>query len=154
MTMAMAHSDNNINHRDIREGEVQGRVEHCDRRGKEGDNKMSRTSTSKAKKTKISKRLRHDNPRPRPHINIPEARVVQAFNERAYIYDSEHEDDKDNGKFPIEANAACTVAVPDWLKQKIQQRRLKEENMKKKARKNGDGKSCTHSNRCHCFDCW
>ena len=115
---------------------------------------MPRTCTSKAKKTEISKRRRLDKPRPRPGFNIPEARVVQAFNERAYIYDSEHEDDKDNGKFAIEANATGTVAVPDWLKQKIQQRRLKEENMKNNARNNGDGKSRHTHRRCHCFDCW
>ncbi len=118
------------------------------------DNKMPRTCTSKAKKTEISKRRRLNKPRPRPGFIIPEARVVQAFNERAYIYDSEHEDDTDNGKFAIEANATGTVAVPDWLKQKIQQRRLKEENMKNNTRNNGGGKSRHTHRRCHCFDCW
>lgn len=174
-SIKMASRDNN---RDLREGEIQGRENHSDRKGKGGDSKRARTTKVKmggrgandnvkecgSRQTrgsnnhddggKISKRRRLNKPHPRPRFCIPEARVVQAFNERAHIYDSEHEDDNDNCDFPIEANPTGAVAVPDWLKQKIQQRRLKEEKMKNKARNDGDGKSRHTHKRCHCFDCW
>ncbi len=180
MATASRNNDRDLREGDIQGREGQ----HSDRKGKEGgDNKMPRTCTSKAKvdegvaedkakecgptqkrygsnynydggKIEISKRRRLNKPHPRPRFNIPEARVAQAFNERAYIYDSEPDDDKDKGDFPIEANATGVVAVPGWLQQKIQHLRLKEEKTKNKARNDGDGKSHHTHKRCHCFDCW
>ena len=73
---------------------------------------------------------------------IPEARVIQAYNERAYIYDSEN--DEDEREYPNKA--IMTVAVPLWMQQKI----------KNKSSNGGDGKS-HHGHtraRCYCFDCW
>ncbi len=112
-------------------------------------------SGSGGKRTsKISKRRRL-NKSSRSRCIIPEARVIQAYNERAYIYDSENDGGKGgaNGGYSIEAETNASVAdMPEWLFQKIQQK--KEEKMDGKANNNVNGRSRHKHARCNCFDCW
>eukprot|EP00984_Skeletonema_dohrnii_P014655 scaffold6171_cov83-Skeletonema_dohrnii-CCMP3373.AAC.1 len=174
----MASRDNDIDKETLSESETssnqdQGQGESCDRKGagdgkprtsnietngvdsaakKEGaPRKSHKRSGSKRndinKVSKVLKLKRRRRNKPLKRCIIPEARVIQAYNERAYI--SEHEHDGDNGEYQAQA-VICTVRVPEWLQQKIQQRRQKK--MKNMANKNGGGKS--HRARCHCFDCF
>lgn len=101
----------------------------------------------------ISKRRRLNKPSSRSRCIIPEARVIQAYNERAYIYDSENDHGQGgaDGGYSIEAETNASVAdVPEWLFQKMQLQ--KEEKMEGKANNNVYGRS--RHTRCHCFDCW
>jgi len=174
----MASRDNDIDKETLSESETssnqdQGQGERCDRKGagdgkprtsniktngvdsaakKEGaPRKSHKRSGSKRndinKVSKVLKLKRRRRNKPLKRCIIPEARVIQAYNERAYI--SEHEHDGDNGEYQAKATI-CTVRVPEWLQQKIQQRKQKK--MKNMANKNGGGKS--HRARCHCFDCF
>lgn len=113
--------------------------------------KQKRSGTGGKSTSKISKRRRLNKPSSRSRCIIPEARVIQAYNERAYISGSEHDDNK------VGANGGANASVadvPEWLLQKIQQQ--KEEKVEGKANINGIERS-RHMHYvvgCHCFDCW
>lgn len=113
---------------------------------KEGVHRQKRSGNVNVSKISISKsKFRRCNKlHLRPRIIIPEARVIQAYNERAYI--SEDEDGREHPPMP---KAIMTVSAMEWLRQKIQQ--------KQKKLKNNDSNGKPHHHhhsRCHCFDCW
>lgn len=138
-------------------GEGSASVAVVKAKAKEGSpsQKQQRSGSESKCTSKISKLRRLSKLSSRSRCIIPEARVIQASYECAYIYDSEHDDSKgeaNGGKIPIKASVAV---VPEWLLQKIQQQQQKEEKVEGKANSNGNDRSRhMHVVGCHCFDCW
>jgi hypothetical protein len=102
-----------------------------------------------------SKRRRRNNSRPRRYIIIPEARVIQEYNECAYISESE----VNEREYLPTAVRRGGGAVTDRLRQEVrQQDQMKNKEVKNDALASSKfafaGRHRKRHGKCHCFDCW
>ncbi|KAL7428553.1 hypothetical protein ACHAXM_001308 [Skeletonema potamos] len=97
-----------------------------------------------------AKRRRHNNPLPR--FIIPEARVIQAYNECAYISDYE-EDERECLPLPIRRSGEV---VRYSLQEEIRHHQVEEvkNDSSSTFSKTDVGDRQQRNTRCLCFDCW
>jgi len=111
------------------------------------------------------KRRNNNNSHPRPRHNrrvpVPEARVVQEYNEYAYVSDSEHEEnEREYLPRAIRRRRGGEVkVVKDRIRQLLEQEEMENE-VKNDASASSEAKFVfaglqRHAkSKCHCFDCW
>jgi hypothetical protein len=124
---------------------IAGAAEDRPRRKRSG-NSNSRNNGKRSQKPK--RRRLYNNPHPRDII--PEARVIQGYNECAYI--SEHEDDE-RELLPTPVQRIGEV-VEYRLRQDIPQPQEGANNNASVSFKAANGGGRRHSARCHCFSCF
>ena len=155
-------NDNDSGHssnqgRDDRHVSVSGKPKKSKRDGTAAKKGVSRRSDnnngsgSYIEKTKRRRRNKPNNPR---CIIIPEARVIQEYNEHAYI--SEHEEDEREYLPPAVRRRSGHVVAYGLRQESRHQVEVEVKNDASALSKvtYGHGRKHNARSRCHCFDCW
>lgn len=151
------HSSNQGRDDDDRHVSVSGKPKKSKRDGtaaKKGVSRRSDNNNSNGSNIEKSKRRRRNKPNNPRCIIIPEARVIQEYNEHAYI--SEHEEDE-REYLPPAVRRRSGHEVAYGLRQ--ESRHQVEVEVKNDASAlskvtYGHGRKHNARSRCHCFDCW
>ena len=145
--------------RDDRHVSVSGKPKKSKRDGtaakkgvsRRSDNNNNNSNGSNIEKSKRRRRNKPNNPR---CIIIPEARVIQEYNEHAYI--SEHEEDEREYLPPAVRRRSGHVVAYGLRQESRHQVEVEVKNDASALSKvtYGHGRKHNARSRCHCFDCW
>ena len=134
----------------------------CEKHSDETNN--GKRCQNQKRKTKPKRRRLRIKPSSRSRCVIPEAKVIQGDNERAYISEEEQEEDEEEMEYLPRRVRRSGGAVQLSLRRKHEipqpqpQDGVENCSLIKPVNGRGSGlhlrRSPSHSARCYCFDCW